>query len=108
MPPRLYAHRISEVVMIKQTYTLGEAADLLSCHKETIRRAIKDGELKAVKLGRGYRVSRVDLEEFWANKGGGALFEKVEVPVAEPEPEPEPIQEKPKKNNGPEQLTLPT
>lgn len=94
--------------MIKQTYTLGEAADLLSCHKETIRRAIKDGELKAAKLGRGYRVSRVDLEAFWANKGGGVLFEKQEAAAPVTEAEPEPVQEKTKKNSGPEQLTLPT
>ncbi|MFV0348002.1 MAG: helix-turn-helix domain-containing protein [Halodesulfovibrio sp.] len=93
--------------MTKQTYTLGEAADLLSCHKETIRRAIKDGTLRAAKLGRGYRVSRADLEAFWSSMGGGALFEKAEQ-VIEPEPEPEPVPEKPKKPKGPEQLTLPT
>jgi excisionase family DNA binding protein len=93
--------------MTKQTYTLGEAADLLSCHKETIRRAIKDGTLRAAKLGRGYRVSRADLEAFWSSMGGGALFEKAEL-VIEPEPEPEPVPEKPKKPRGPEQLTLPT
>ncbi len=94
--------------MTKQTYTLGEAAELLSCHKETIRRAIKDGTLRAAKLGRGYRVSRADLEAFWSSMGGGALFEKTELPVVEPEPEPEPAPEKPKKPRGPEQLTLPT
>ncbi|WP_290921551.1 helix-turn-helix domain-containing protein [Halodesulfovibrio sp.] len=96
---------------IKHTYTLGEAAELLSCHKETIRRAIKDGSLQAAKLGRGYRVSRVDLEAFWQAQGGGVLFEKVESieqQVLEPEPEPEPVDEKPKKPRGPEQLTLPT
>jgi len=96
---------------IKHTYTLGEAAELLSCHKETIRRAIKDGSLQAAKLGRGYRVSRVDLEAFWQAQGGGVLFEKaepVEQQVLEPEPEPEPAEEKPKKPRGPEQLTLPT
>lgn len=93
--------------MTKQTYTLGEAAELLSCHKETIRRAIKDGSLRAAKLGRGYRVSRADLEAFWSAMGGGALFEKTEQ-VAEPEPEPAPVPEKPKKPRGPEQLTLPT
>ncbi len=93
--------------MTKQTYTLGEAADLLSCHKETIRRAIKDGSLRAAKLGRGYRVSRADLEAFWSAMGGGALFEKAEL-VADPEPELEPVPEKPKKPRGPEQLTLPT
>jgi excisionase family DNA binding protein len=95
---------------IKHTYTLGEAAELLSCHKETIRRAIKDGSLQAAKLGRGYRVSRFDLEAFWQAQGGGVLFEKVEQQVveSEPEPEPEPVEAKHKKPRGPEQLTLPT
>jgi len=93
--------------MTKQTYTLGEAADLLSCHKETIRRAIKEGSLRAAKLGRGYRISRADLEAFWSSMGGGALFEKAEQ-APEMEQEPEPVQEKPKKPRGPEQLTLPT
>lgn len=93
---------------IKHTYTLGEAAELLSCHKETIRRAIKDGNLQAAKLGRGYRVSRVDLEAFWQAQGGGVLFEKVEQQAVEPEPEPELVETKPKKPRGPEQLTLPT
>ncbi len=32
--------------MAKTTFTLAEAADLLSCHKETLRRAIKDGTLR--------------------------------------------------------------
>ena len=83
---------------------------MLSCHKETIRRAIKEGSLRAAKLGRGYRVSRLDLEAFWQAQGGGALFGTVEQQVAEPEPEPEPepVEEKPKKPRGPEQLTLPT
>ena len=91
---------------VKHTYTLGEAAELLSCHKETIRRAIKDGSLRAAKLGRGYRVSRLDLESFWQAQGGGELFGKIEQQVAEPEPEPAEI--KPQKPRGPEQLTLPT
>ena len=93
---------------VKHTYTLGEAAELLSCHKETIRRAIKDGSLRAAKLGRGYRVSRLDLEAFWQAQGGGELFGTMEQQVVEPEPEPEPVDVKPKKPKGPEQLTLPT
>lgn len=58
----------------KTTFTLAEAAELLSCHKETLRRAIRNGELQAAKLGRGYRISRLDLEAFWTASGGGDLF----------------------------------
>lgn len=60
----------------KTTFTLAEAAKLLSCHRETLRRAIRSGELRAAKLGRGYRISRFDLESFWTASGGGDLFGK--------------------------------
>lgn len=60
----------------KTTFTLTEAADLLSCHRETLRRAIRNGELRAAKLGRGFRISRFDLEQFWTASGGGDLFGK--------------------------------
>ncbi|MFV0423423.1 helix-turn-helix domain-containing protein [Oleidesulfovibrio sp.] len=94
--------------MKKTTFTVSEAAELLSCHKETIRRAIKDGSLQAAQLGRGYRISRADLEAFWTSKGGGSLFEQDSHPTAESVPQPEVQKEKPKKPKGPEQLTLPT
>ena len=60
----------------KTTFTLAEAADVLSCHRETLRRAIRAGELRAAKLGRGFRISRFDLEAFWTASGGGDLFGK--------------------------------
>ena len=88
--------------MDKTTFTLSEAAALLSCHKETLRRAIKDGSLYAAKVGKGYRISRADLEEFWKAKGGGALFED------SPRPQPQPVKKPARKPVGPEQLKLPT
>ena len=60
----------------KTTFTLAEAAELLSCHRETLRRAIRAGELRAAKLGRGFRISRLDLEAFWTASGGGDLFDR--------------------------------
>lgn len=76
-------------VQEKTTYTLSEAAKLLSCHKETIRRAIHNGHLRAAKLGRGFRISRIDLEAFWTASGGGLLFETsndLETPLQEKKP----------------------
>lgn len=58
----------------KTTFTLAEAAELLSCHKETLRRAIRKGALRAARLGRGFRISRYDLEAYWTASGGGELF----------------------------------
>lgn len=58
----------------KLTFTIEEAAELLSCHKDTIRRAIKGEMLKAGKIGKDYRISRCDLEEYYRMRGGGQLF----------------------------------
>jgi len=60
--------------MTKTTFTLAEAAALLSCHAETLRRAIKNGSLRAARLGREYRISRTDLQAFWTERGGSDLF----------------------------------
>ncbi|MDR0827974.1 MAG: helix-turn-helix domain-containing protein [Desulfovibrio sp.] len=59
---------------LKTTYTLAEAADLLSCHRETLRNAIRDEKLKAARLGREFRISRLELKTFWIASGGGELF----------------------------------
>lgn len=86
----------------KTTFTLAEAAELLSCHKETLRRAIARGTLQAAKLGKGYRISRVDLEAYWTASGGGELFSK------SGESAPSPVKPAPvKKRRGPMQLSLP-
>lgn len=96
--------------MRKTTFTLGEAASVLSCHKETLRRAIQAGELQAARLGREYRISRIDLQAFWTAQGGGELFGP-DAPGEQVEDARPPMREGAKKNpqpQGPQQLTLPT
>ena len=88
--------------MLKTTFTLAEAANLLSCHPETLRRAIKDGTLKAAKLGREYRISRPDLQEFWSSRGGWDLFGD----GPRPEMPPQPPSRARKKTEGPQQFSL--
>jgi len=96
--------------MEKTTFTLAEAAQLLSCHKETLRRSIQAGELQAARLGREYRISRRDLQRFWTAQGGGELFSGLAM---QNDPLPE-VPAKDRKNKeaarpkGPQQLTLPT
>lgn len=85
----------------KTTFTLSEAAELLNCHKETVRREIKSGNLRAAKIGKEYRLSKADLEDYWSLRGGGALFEDTQRPPLE-------IHKKQKKKPGQEQLKLPT
>ena len=57
------------------TFGLEEVADIVGVHVETIRRAVRSGDLRAAKLRRNYRVSRAELVRWWAAKGGGVLFE---------------------------------
>ena len=45
-----------------------EVAEKLNVHKETVRRWIKKGELPAFDSGRGYRISRDDLNKFVENR----------------------------------------
>lgn len=45
-------------------YTAKEVADLLGFHVNTVRRHIKQGKLKAIKIGRGYRIEENDLKEY--------------------------------------------
>lgn len=60
--------------MKKGAVTLKEAAELLNCHEITVRRAIKDGSLKAARLRNDYRISIVELCEFFRLQGGGKLI----------------------------------
>ncbi len=60
----------------KRTFTIEDAAELLSCHPETVRREIRNGRLKAAKVGRDYRISRLQLAGYWQAAGGGELLEE--------------------------------
>ncbi|MDR2051621.1 MAG: helix-turn-helix domain-containing protein [Deltaproteobacteria bacterium] len=64
--------------MQKNTFILAEAAALLRCHTETLRKAILEGRLPAARIGRSYRISRVEIQKFWRDAGGGELFDKDE------------------------------
>lgn len=55
---------------------ISRAAEIIGCHVETLRRAVRRGELKAARIGREYKVSKVDLQAYWIQKGGGELFDK--------------------------------
>jgi len=67
----------------RQVYNLNEVAELLGVHVETVRRTVRNGELRAAAIGvgkgkgAGFRVSRVELARWWRAKGGGKLFEDV-------------------------------
>lgn len=48
--------------MTEQLFTTAEAGGLLKVHPETIRNWIRRGELAAIRVGRSWRIKRVDLE----------------------------------------------
>lgn len=47
-----------------QFQTVKDVADMLKVGEPTVRRWIKDGELRAIDIGRGWRIAPDDLSEF--------------------------------------------
>lgn len=45
-------------------YTVAQVANILQVHWQTVLNYIKMGKLKAIRLGKGYRISKESLEEF--------------------------------------------
>lgn len=64
-----------------QFQTVKDIAELLKVGEATVRRWIKDGELRAIDIGRGWRIDPQDLDDFLrqhANRphgNGGAATE---------------------------------
>jgi excisionase family DNA binding protein len=50
--------------MPEKQFTVEEVAEELRVHPETVRQWIREGELDAFDTGRGYRISRKDLDDF--------------------------------------------
>jgi excisionase family DNA binding protein len=55
--------------MTSHLHTVEQVAELLHLHVKTVRRYIRDGRLKARRIGKEYRIARTDLDEF----AGGSL-----------------------------------
>lgn len=49
-------------------YTIDEVASILDIHHKTVRKFIKEGNLKANKVGKQWRISQLDLDEFTGEK----------------------------------------
>lgn len=47
-----------------QLYTIERVAELLNLHVKTVRGYVRSGRLKARRIGKQYRITRQDLEEF--------------------------------------------
>ena len=55
--------------MDKKYYTVNEIANILSLHKKTIQRYIREKKLKANKIGKAWRIEEKELETFAKNLG---------------------------------------
>ena len=50
--------------MAQQLYSVEQVAGLLGLHVKTVRTYVRDGRLRAVRIGKQYRIAREDLEAF--------------------------------------------
>jgi excisionase family DNA binding protein len=50
--------------MATEFYSADQVARLLKLHPKTVRRFIREGRLRATRVGKSYRVQRSDLEAF--------------------------------------------
>src|SRR5438552_15789825 len=48
--------------MPQELYSVEQVADLLNLHVRTVRNYVREGKLKAVRIGKQYRIAREDLE----------------------------------------------
>ena len=63
---------VTGIPVVATFVTVSEAARRLSCSPKTVRSAIDRGELKAVRLGRAWRVDVHSIEEAGGGDGGAA------------------------------------
>src|SRR6186997_487632 len=49
--------------MTQELYSVEQVAAQLGLHVRTVRNYVRDGRLKAVRIGKQYRIARTDLEE---------------------------------------------
>jgi excisionase family DNA binding protein len=76
--------------MSDDVYTVEQFAERLKLHPKTVLRFIHEGRLRAVKVGRSYRILRSDMEAFGGfspptSAGGVRVTSIVDVPDISPE-----------------------
>ena len=64
--------------MTDQYFTVDEIAELIKIHPKTIQRYIREGKLKAGKVGKSWRISGHDLSTF--TEANGVSFTAPQIP----------------------------
>ena len=49
-------------------YTPPQAAELIGIHEESVRRLIRQKKLRGFKVGKGWRIRQIDLDEYLDGK----------------------------------------
>ncbi|MEV4557613.1 helix-turn-helix domain-containing protein [Kitasatospora sp. NPDC049285] len=49
---------------MQEFYSVEDVAELLGLHVKTVRGYVRDGRLKAVRIGKQYRIARAEVEAF--------------------------------------------
>ena len=52
----------------QKSFKVSEIAEILKCSQQVVRREIKLGNMKAFKVGKSFRVSAVQLNEYMSDK----------------------------------------
>jgi excisionase family DNA binding protein len=63
--------------MQQELFTADEVAERLGLHVRTVRNYVRDGRLKAIRIGKQYRIARADLEAFTGQPVEPAVRESV-------------------------------
>ncbi|MGW4381409.1 helix-turn-helix domain-containing protein [Kitasatospora sp. NPDC004531] len=64
---------------MREFYSVEDVAELLGLHVKTVRGYVRDGKLKAVRIGKQYRIARGEVEAF---TGGGVAVGPSRVEVS--------------------------
>lgn len=59
--------------VLQDLLTIEEIATRFNVTRELMRRIVRSGELRSVRVGRSYRISLPDLQAYWREHGGGTL-----------------------------------
>src|ERR1051326_362461 len=82
---------MARLPMSEEVYTVEQFAERLKLHPKTVLRFIKDGRVRAVKVGKSYRILRTDLEAMTGivrgvrPRGEIRVTSIVDLPGVEPE-----------------------
>ncbi len=83
--PEQWEETLKEALDNLDVFTIAQAANVLNCHENTVRKAIRTGSLVAARIGRDFRISRSDLERYWQAQGGKELFYHLQAGVLKSE-----------------------